>query len=100
MDEFIVIKIMNEATIKVLKNRNEDTSKNERLKEIFSDEALFFKISKERAFQILNCVGVKKAELERVYAKLTNYSAYIKLINTGKIDPKDKDITVKFNNNI
>ena len=99
MDELTVIKIMNEAKIKVLQKKNEDSSKNEKLKEILNDQTLFFKISKERAFQILNCVGVKNTEMQRVYNKLITYETYIKLVQIGKIDSNDPNIKIKYKYN-
>lgn len=47
MDEFVVIKVMNEAMLRLKKSKNEDSTKNEKIKEFLQDEAIFFKIRKE-----------------------------------------------------
>lgn len=71
MDEFIVIKVMNEATLRLKKNKNEDCTKNEKIKEFLQDKDFFFKISKENAIKVLQIVGVANDKLEEVYLKLT-----------------------------
>lgn len=42
MDEFIVIKVMNEAMIRLKKSKSEDCTKNEKIKQFLQDEAIFF----------------------------------------------------------
>ena len=86
MDEFVVIKVMNDAMIKLLKSKKEDYTNNEKLKEYLQDPALFFKISKDTALKILTCVGVKQQQLEIVYKKLTEPKIYNNLIQNGKIE--------------
>lgn len=96
MEEFTVIKIMNEATIEILKEKNKDYSLNIKIQEYLKDEALFFKINKEKAYKILKEVGVKKEKLQIVYDKLISPKTYYDLLNNGKI--KDNDILlVKYN---
>ena len=67
MNEFMVINIMNEAMIKTLKSKNENCDINLKIKELLKDEALFFKINKKNAYEILKRVGVKQEQLENVY---------------------------------
>ena len=64
MDKFVIIKIMNEAMLRLKMSKNEDCEKNEKIKEFLEDEALFFKIKKEIAIKVLTNVGVKEEELE------------------------------------
>lgn len=71
MDEFVVIKVMNEATIRLKKSKNEDCTKNEKINEFLQDKNFFFKISKENALKVLRLVGVANDKLEEVYLKLT-----------------------------
>ena len=59
MDEFKVILIMNETTIEVLKEKKQDYTLNLKIQKYLEDEAIFFKISKENAKNILKAVGVK-----------------------------------------
>lgn len=97
MDEYIVIKVMNEAMLRLKMSKNEDCKKNEQIKEFLKDEALFFKIKKETAMKVLDSVGVNKEKLEETYKKLTEKNMYDKLIRKGKIDPKDDSLTVRYN---
>ena len=70
MDEFKVIVVMNEAMIGVLKDKNSDYSVNLKIQEYLQDEALFFKINKQNAYKILQKVGVKQEQLDRVFKRL------------------------------
>ena len=95
MDIFIMIKVMNEAMLRLKKNKNEDYKKNEELKKYLEDEALFFRIKKTYAIEILNSVGVAEDKLEEIYQKLTNKEMYDKLIKNGKINSSD-DLVIKY----
>lgn len=97
MDKFLIIKIMNEATLRLKMSKNENCEENKKIKEFLEDEALFFKIKKETAIKVLTCVGVNKENLEETYQKLTERKVYYNLIQKGKIDPKDANLTVKYN---
>ena len=57
MDEFIVIKVMNEAMLRLKKSKNEDCTKNTTINDFLKDEAFFFKIDKRRALTVLETVG-------------------------------------------
>lgn len=70
MDEFIVVKVMNEAMLRLKKNKNEDYSINERIRHDLEDRELFLKISKKDALMILSDVGVSNGKLEEMYEKL------------------------------
>ncbi len=97
MDKFVIIKIMNEAMLRLKMSKNEDCEKNEKIKEFLEDEALFFKIKKEIAIKVLTNVGVKKEKLEETYQKLIEKNMYDNLIRKGIIDPKDDNLIVKYN---
>lgn len=97
MDEFIVINVMNEARLKLLKDKNANYEINLKIKEILKDEAIFFKISKEKAFTILQNVAVKAEQLEKVYKKLTTPNKFYELLNNGKIKVDDENLVVKYN---
>lgn len=96
MDEFIVIKVMNEATKRLLESKHEDSIKNQKINEYLKDEAFFYKISKESAFKILLAVGVKSEQLENTYKKLISPSVYYRLVREGKIDINDKSLVIKY----
>lgn len=97
MDKFVIIKIMNEAMLRLKMSKNEDCEKNEKIKEFLEDEALFFKIKKEIAIKVLTNVGVKEEKLEETYQKLIEKNMYDNLIRKGIIDPKDDNLIVKYN---
>ena len=50
MDEFKIIDVMNEAMLKLLKDRNKDFQENLKIREYLKDEAIFFKINKQNAY--------------------------------------------------
>ena len=71
MDEFIVIKVMNEAMLKQKKRNNEDCTINEKIKKYLNDKEFFLKIDKDVALKVLTQVGVTNSKLEETYKKLT-----------------------------
>mgnify|MGYP006907997637 CR=1 FL=1 len=97
MDEFVVIKVMNEAMIRLKKSKNEDFTKNEKIKEFLQDEAIFFKIKKEMALKVLISIGVNEEKLEETYQKLITKNMYENLIMKGKINPQIDNLIVKYN---
>ena len=70
MYEFIVVKVMNEAMLRVKKSNNQDYSINEKIKNDLQDEELFTKIDKDTAIELLKNVGVSEDKLEEMYEKL------------------------------
>lgn len=99
MNEFSVITIMNEATINVLKSKKVDCSINLKIKEYLKDEALFFRVSPQRAYEILSSVGVKKEQLENTYKKLVSQKIFYELLNKGKIKEDDNNIIIRYATN-
>ena len=96
MNEFKVIEVMNRARIEVLKDKKEDYSLNQKIQEYLKDETLFFRINKEKAYKILQTIGVKNELLEEVYKKLINQDVYYDLLNRGKIKDGDESVIVKY----
>ena len=96
MDEFKMIDVMNEAMLKLLKDKNADYEINMKIKELLQDEAIFFKIGKSKAFVILQNVGVKQDKLEEVYKKLTTSNKFYDLLNIGKLKADDESLVVKY----
>ena len=97
MDKFTIIKIMNEAMIRLKISKKQDYKRNETIREFLEDEALFFKIKKETAIKVLTSVGVKEEKLEETYQKLIEKNVYDNLIRKGKINPKDDKLIIKYN---
>lgn len=95
MNEFKVIAVMNEAMLKLLKDKNADYDKNLKIKEYLKDESVFFKINQSTAYKILQSVGIKENKLEDVYKKLTSPDVYYDLLNRGKIKKEDS-IIIKY----
>ena len=96
MEEFTVIKVMNEAKIEILKEKNNDYSLNTKIQEYLEeDEAFFFKISKEKAYKILKEIGIKSEKLKTVYEKLISSKAFYDLLNKGKIKGND-NLIIKY----
>lgn len=96
MNEFKVIEVMNKARIEVLKDKKEDYSLNEKIQKYLKYESLFFRISKEKAYKILQAVGIKKESLEEVYQKLIDQDVYYDLLNSGKIKDDDENLIIKY----
>ena len=96
MDEFKVIDVMNEAMLKLLKDKNANYEKNLKIKEYLNDEAIFFKITKSDAYNILQNVGIKQDKLEEVYKKLIAPNIFYDLLNKGKINVNDDNLTIKY----
>ena len=97
MDEFKVIVVMNEAMLKLLKDKNNNYEENLKIKKILEDETIFFKIDKLKAQKILQNVGVRQENIEDVYKKLTSPSVFYDLLNKGKININDNNLVVKYN---
>lgn len=97
MDEFKVVVIMNEAMLKLLKDKNANYEENLKIKKCLEDETIFFKINKLNAYKILQNVGVKQEQLENVYKKLTSPNVFYDLLNRGKIKVDDDTIIIKYN---
>lgn len=97
MDEFKVIVVMNEAMLKLLKDKNNNYEENLKIKKILEDETIFFKIDKLKAQKILQNVGVRQENIEDVYKKLTSPSVFYDLLNKRKININDNNLVVKYN---
>lgn len=97
MDEFKVIVVMNKAMLKLLEDKDANYEKNMKIKKYLEDEAFFFKINKLRAYEVLQNVGVKQDNIEKVYKNLTSPNVFYDLLNKGKINIDDDNIIVKYN---
>ncbi len=96
MDEFKVIKIMNSAMIKTLKDKNESYEKNSIVEKYLKYENCFFKMDKKTAYDILLVVGVNLQELENVYKKLTSEKKFFELLSRGIIKADEDDLVVNY----
>lgn len=98
MDELKVIKVMNEAKIEILKEKNNNYEEHIKIKQILEDEACFFKIEKNKAYYILRRVGVKENKIDEVYKKLIMPNVYHGLVKKGIINENDECLVIKYNN--
>lgn len=96
VDTFNVIIIMNEAKIKLAKEKETSYDANLQIREQLKDRAYFYKINKEDAYKILRNVGVIEEMLPETYAKLVNIEIYDNLVISRKLNPNDSDIIIKF----
>lgn len=96
MSEFKVIVVMNEAMLKLLKDKNKDYNVNLKIRKKLEDEALFFKINRIEAIEILKNVGVKQEKIENVYKKLVSPNEFYTLLNRGKININDTKLIIKY----
>lgn len=96
MSEFDVIVIMNEAMLKLLKDKNANYEENLKIKKYLEDESVFFRINKSNAYKILQKVGVKQEMLENVYQKLISQDVFYDLLQKGRIKADDDTLTIKY----
>lgn len=96
VDTFNVIIIMNEAKIKLAKEKDTSYDANLQIRELLKDRAYFYKINKEDAYKILRSVGVLEEMLPETYVKLVNREIYDNLVISRKLNPNDSDIIIKF----
>lgn len=68
-DIFKCIKLINETNIEYKKKNKKDYVSDITIQEMLKDEKIFFKISKEKAYKILNALEVNN--IDEVYEKLT-----------------------------
>ena len=96
MTVFDELKLMNYSIIDYLKTTGASIGKNELIKEIFKDEACFFKMAKNEAFFVLKTLKVSDNMLEDTYMKLVNKQEYNRLFNAGKINEDDEELKIKY----
>lgn len=87
---------MNEAKIKLAKEKNAPYDLNLLIRKYLKDRCIFYKINRKAAFNILRYVGVSEEMLIETYVKLVNKEIYDTLVITGKLNPDDSDIIIKF----
>ncbi len=98
IDEFKVICVMNQAMLKTLKDSNNNFDKNLKIQKCLEDKALFFKIDKTTAYELLENVGVRNESIEIVYNKLIAPNVFYELLNQGIIQLNDDSLIIKYDN--
>lgn len=69
-DIFKCLELMNETNIEYKRKSGKDYSNDIKIQELLEDKEVFFKISKEKAYKILNELGINN--IDEVYRKLKN----------------------------
>lgn len=69
-DKYILkcLKLINETNIEYKKNNKKDFTSDILIQEMLKDEEIFFKISKEKAYKILNALELNN--VDEIYKKL------------------------------
>lgn len=93
---FECINIMNETNIDYKIKNKEDYNINLEIRNILKDEAIFFKITKQRAYQILEKLEIKKEKINIVYKELISKKVFYNLLYNKKIDINDDDLLIKY----
>ena len=62
------IKIINETNIEYKKNNEKDITSDILIQEMLKDEEIFYKISKEKAYKLLNALEINN--VDEIYKKL------------------------------
>lgn len=99
MDEVIIfecINIMNETNISYKIKNKKDYNTDKEIRNLLKDEALFFKITKQRAYQLLEALEIKKEKINKVYEVLISEKNFYSLLYTKKIDINDNDLLIKY----
>ena len=93
---FECINIMNETNIDYKVRNKIDYNINIEIRKMLKDESIFFKITKQRAFQLLEALEIKKEKIDKVYEELISKKIFYNLLHNRKIDINDKELLIKY----
>ena len=93
---FECINIMNETNIDYKIKNKKDYNINIEIRNILKDEAIFFKITQQRAYQLLEKLEIKKEKINIIYEKLISKKNFYNLLYNKKIDIDDKTLLIKY----
>lgn len=93
---FECINIMNETNIDYKIKNKQDYNINIEIRNILKDEAIFFKISQQRAYQLLEKLEIKKEKINIVYEELISKKNFYNLLYNKKIDLNDNHLLIKY----
>lgn len=93
---FECINIMNETNIDYKVRNKIDYNINIEIRKMLKDESIFFKITKQRAFQLLEALEIKKEKINKVYEELISKKTFYNLLHNRKIDINDKELLIKY----
>ena len=98
MNIFECINIMNETNIDYKLKNKEDYSINLEIKNLLKDESIFFKIVKQRAYQLLQYLEIKNENIDKIYKQLISPQNFYDLLYNKKIDINDPQLLIKYSN--
>lgn len=90
------LQLMNQTRLNYNKSQNCDYSNNEVVAKILSDEACFFKMSKDDALKILLICGVSPSVASQTYAELTSFDAFKTLVSASKVSFGDPELLIAY----
>ncbi len=93
---FECINIMNETNIDFKTNNGVDCTINLEIRNMLKDEALFFKITQKRAYQLLKALEINEEKIDIVYKQLISKDYFYKLLYNKKIDLNDESLLLKY----
>lgn len=93
---FECINIMNETNIDYKIKNKKDYNINIEIRNILKDEAIFFKITQQRAYQLLEKLEIKKEKINTVYNELISKKNFYNLLYNKTIDINDNDLLIKY----
>lgn len=96
---FECLNIMNETNINYKIEKKLDCTFDIEIRDMLKDEAVFFKIQKEKAYQMLQYMGIKNEFIDNTYEKLISPEIFYNLLYYKKIDINDKNLLIKYPNN-
>lgn len=96
---FECLNIMNETNINYKIEKKIDCNFDIEIRDMLKDETVFFKISKEKAYHILQYIGIKNEFIDNTYNELISPEIFYNLLYYRKIDINDKNLLIKYPNN-
>ena len=96
---FECLNIMNETNINYKIEKKLDCTFDIEIRGMLKDEAVFFKIQKGKAYQMLQYMGIKNEFIDNTYKELISPEIFYNLLYYKKIDINDKNLLIKYPNN-
>ena len=93
---FECINLINETDIELKKKNNKEYNTNIEIRKLLKDESIFFKITKQRAFQLLEALDIRREKLNEVYEKRISKKIFYDLLYAKKIDINDKNLQIQY----
>lgn len=95
---FECLNIMNETNISYKIKKKEDCTFDLEIRDMLKDDAIFFKISKRKTYQILQYIGIKNEFIDNIYNELISPEIFYNLLCFKKININDEKLLIKYPN--